>query len=63
MTKRWIFGAALCMAGAFGTGAPAAAQPITSSGQAYSVVNAFPNLTFEDPTCVTPLPGTNRIYV
>lgn len=44
-------------------GLRAPAQPSTPNGQGYTVVNAFPNLTFEDPTCIVPLPGTNQIYV
>jgi glucose/arabinose dehydrogenase len=29
----------------------------------YAAVNAFPNLTFQDPTVFIPEPGTNRIFV
>jgi glucose/arabinose dehydrogenase len=39
------------------------AQPTTPTGQAYVTVNAYPNLTFEDPTVFLPEPGTNRIFV
>jgi uncharacterized repeat protein (TIGR03806 family) len=30
---------------------------------AWTVVNAFPSLTFQDPTCLVPEPGSNRLYV
>src|SRR5260221_5210415 len=30
---------------------------------AWVTVNAFPSLTFEDPTLLLPEPGTNRLYV
>jgi glucose/arabinose dehydrogenase len=39
------------------------AQPTAPTGQAYMTVNAYPNLTFEDPTVFMPEPGTNRIFV
>lgn len=38
-----------------------AAQPGTPSG--WSTVNAFPNLTFEDPIKMIPRPGTNQLWV
>src|ERR1043166_3312621 len=37
-------------------------RPGAGSGD-YTVLDAFPNLTFEDPTFMTAEPGTNRLYV
>jgi glucose/arabinose dehydrogenase len=39
------------------------AQPTSPTGQAYVTANAFPNLTFQDPTVFMAEPGTNRIFV
>jgi len=39
------------------------AQPTSPTGQAYVTANAYPNLTFQDPTVFMPEPGTNRIFV
>lgn len=37
-------------------------RPGIGSGD-YTVLDAFPNLTFEDPTFMLPEPNTNRLYV
>src|SRR5579883_2415444 len=55
------FACALALAFA---GGRAFAQPtVGAPGQAYVAVNAFPSLTFEDPTWLMPVPGTNQLLV
>jgi glucose/arabinose dehydrogenase len=43
--------------------AVAYAQPMAPGGMGYAAVNAYPNLTFQDPTVFIPEPGTNLIFV
>lgn len=60
--KSWAI--ILILAAGWGLCLPAAVgQPNTPNGPAYVTVNAFPNLTFEDPTCLLPVPGTNQLLV
>lgn len=37
--------------------------PAAQSAVGWSVVEAFPNVTFDDPVCLLPEPGTNRLYI
>ncbi|HEY3755156.1 MAG TPA: PQQ-dependent sugar dehydrogenase [Opitutaceae bacterium] len=51
--------------GAILLAAAVSAQPVVPSAgaPALSVVNAFPNLTFQDPTFMLPMPGTDQLVV
>jgi glucose/arabinose dehydrogenase len=62
MSRRILLAGILGLAALIGS-FPMRAQPSSTNGQAFTAVNAFPNLTFDDPTCIVPLPGTNRLYV
>jgi uncharacterized repeat protein (TIGR03806 family) len=39
------------------------ALPAREQSAAWALVEAFPNLTFNNPVCLTPEPGTNRLYI
>jgi glucose/arabinose dehydrogenase len=52
----------LCSLGCW-VGPATRAQPAIATGPAYVTVNAFPNLTFEDPTVLLIQPGSNLFVV
>ena len=54
-----LFGASVARAQA----TSASYLPTSPSGQAFVAVNAFPNLTFQDPTFFLVEPGTNKVFV